>query len=77
MNLDKNYYGGMYQAGEHGGKEMTAFLMESKLNFKHAPVYPSQFNGATERLIQELWKFARALLLESKLDLTGRSHFTF
>ena len=36
---------------------------------RYSPAYESQSNGSSERLIQELWKVARTMLFESKLDM--------
>ena len=57
------------KAGEHCSDLVTAFVRHNGLKMEYSPAYASQSNGASERLIQELWKVARTMLYEAKLDI--------
>lgn len=48
---------------------MKEFEMESGIILKYAPAYASKLIRGSEKLIQELWKIAKMLLLESKMKL--------
>lgn len=57
------------QAGEHISTEFHTFVIENGITTEFSPPYASQSNGASERLIQELWKMARTMLFESRSDI--------
>jgi len=57
------------QAGEHVSNNMKTFINQHGLQLEFSPPYASQSNGSSERLIQELWKIARTILFEAKLDV--------
>ena len=57
------------KAGEHCSDQVTTFTRKNGLKLEYSPAYASQSNGSSERLIQELWKVARTMLYEAKLDI--------
>lgn len=56
-------------AGEQKSNSVISFLQENGMVLESSPAYASQSNGASERLIQELWSMARTMLFDSSLDL--------
>lgn len=58
-----------HQAGEHSSSSFFDFIHEQGIALEFSPPFASQSNGSPERLIQELWKMARTMLLDSRLDL--------
>lgn len=57
------------QAGENVSSEFKVFVMENRMTFEFSPAYVSQLNGFSERLIKALWKMARSMLFESRMDM--------
>lgn len=55
-------------AGEQTSREVLRFVNENGMSTEYSPPYASQSNGASERLIQELWNMARTMLLDSQLS---------
>lgn len=39
------------------------------MTFEFSPSYERQSNGSSERLIQELWRMAGTMLIESRMDM--------
>lgn len=61
--------GRLDRADEHISTILKDFMNQHGTNLKYSPPYASQSNSSSERLMQELWKVTRALLLESRLHL--------
>lgn len=57
------------QAGEEIGEHIKNYAQKIGLSLEYFPVYASQSNESSERLVQELWKMVRTFTFESKLDL--------
>lgn len=56
------------KAGEHLSNGLEVFITENEIVLEYSPAYASQSNGSSERLIQELWKVARAFLLDTRMN---------
>nr|QCC62380.1 integrase [Digenea simplex] len=56
-------------AGEQSSKQLHQFIDKNGMVLEYSPPYASQSNGSSERLIQELWKVARTMLFDARLDM--------
>lgn len=56
-------------AGEQRSNEIVELINKSGMKLEYSPPYASQSNGASKRLVQELWKMARSMLFDSTMDM--------
>lgn len=57
------------RAGENTSTAVIKLILKSGMHLEYLFSHASQSNGATERLVQEIWRVARTAPLASKLPL--------
>lgn len=57
------------RAGENTSTAVIEFSLQYGMRLEYSPPHAGQSNGTAERLIQELWKVGRIMLLASRLSL--------